>query len=383
MKILHAILISMIICFIYQQESFSNQLEFKSQDKIPVLDKEKNYPKEAPEIKAEEHFIRLETRKDILLGQDAHIYCVSNDRILIVNPEHGDVFIFDMKGKALFHFNQKGGMGYVFIKYALYDEANKEVFIVDESNRKIFVFTEEGTLKRTLHFPSSTDITEIYSFDNTSLLAFHEHQFGPVTQKQPYMFISKKDGKILSKLNITTNKANSRTIVTDKGWITNSNNHMGNCKFGQEFILSNMSCDTIYLLKQDKTLTPLFVQSPSVFSDSPLIASVGQVTDDFVLFNIYSYDLKASARGDNNRNNKMKQLLYEFKTDKFFEIKKLNFWAEKVDITQNTSVEMLYPFVLKEWLKRGYLNGKWKEIATKVDVNDNPVVRLVKIQKIK
>lgn len=377
MKILSAILISMTICFIYQQEGLSNKPEDKSQDKIPVLDKEKNYPKEVPEIKAEEHFICLETRKDILLGQDAHIYYVSDKRMLITNALNGDVFIFDMKGKALFHFNQKGGNGYSFLKYALYDEPNMEIYIVDIS-KKICVFSEAGALKRTLHLPSSTDITEIYNFDENSLLAFNEYQYGPIKEKQPYLFISKKDGKILSKLNITTNKATPKILITDKAWKGISNNFSGNCKFGNEFILANMSCDTIYLLKQDKSLTPIFVQTPSVFSEHPVVTMVGMKTDDFIIFSKYPYDLKSTKKLPPDGG--VKFLMYEFKTGQFYSMEKQKYWADKIDIPENTSVDLFYPYVLKVWLKRGYLKGKMKTVATKVDINDNPVVQILKFK---
>ena len=392
MKFLSFVLYSLFICLTINQESIAGNDNIKSRQKIPVLDKEKQYPKKSFDLEAEETYICLETSKDVLLDRDAHIYYVSDKRILITNALKGDVFIFDMDGKVLSHFNQKGGYGYVFLNYALYDEPNKEVFIADHISKKIVVFTEEGVLKRTLRLPSEMNITEIYNFDKNTLLAFHEHHSGRQTQEKPYLFISKEDGSILSRLNITTNKANPRVLMTGSFTSKNTysgtsyvskNNYSGSCKFGQNFILANMSCDTIYLLKQDKTLTRLFVQYPTVFSDSPVITSVGMVTDDFVIFSVFPYDLKEIRRNANKKqegNAPVKFLLYEYKTGQFFELEKRRYWAEKVDVPINTSVELMQPYALKAWLKRGYLKGELKEIATKVNITDNPVVKINKFK---
>ena len=387
-KCLAYVLISLPICLAISQKSIAGNDHTKKQKEIPIINKEAKYPEKSFEPETEEAYVCLEISKDILLDQDAHIYYVSDKRIMITNELKGDVFIFDMNGKAISHFNQKGGLGYAFLSYALYDEPNKEVFISDHHSKKIVVFTEEGAFKRALHLPLDMAIKEIYNFDENSLLAFHEHQHGSLTQKEPYVFISKKDGSILSRLNVTTNKANPRVLMTgtytDKNTYSTTvyvgmNNYSGSCKFGQDFILANMSCDTIYLLKQDKTLTPIFVQHPTVFSDSPVVTSVGMIANDFIIFSVFPYDLKEIRRNSDKKqegNAPVKFLLYEFKTCEFFELEKKRYWAEKVDVPANTSVALMPPYALKAWLKRGYLKGELKEIATKVNVTDNPVVRI-------
>jgi hypothetical protein len=390
MKILFAALITLLMCLAINKKSIARNEGADNQQKIPVIDKTKHYPKKAFEPEVEISYIPLETSKDILLDKDAHVYYVSDKRMLITNFLHGDVFIFDMNGKALSHFNEKGRDGYIFINYALYDELNKEVFIVDQISDKILVYSENGARKRILHLQGSLSIAEIYNFDANTLLAFHEHQSGPVIEKQPYIFISKKDGSILSRQNITTPKANPRVLVTRNGnsgsWYRIETNYSGNCKFGKEFILANMSCDTIYLLKQDKTVVPLFVQSPSVFSEPPIITSVGMKTDDFVTFYVFPYDLNKarkkneSGEKQNGSNTEVKKLMYEFKTGQFFELEKNEYTAEKVDVPANTSAELMYPWILKSWLERGKLKGELKKIATKVNATDNPVVRIAKFK---
>lgn len=379
------------MCLAISEKGIANEGGTKNKQNLPVIDKTKRYPKKAFDREVVETYIQLETRKDILLDGDAHLYYVSDKRMLIVNRQQGDVFIFDMNGKAISRFNEKGRDGYTMLDYALYDEPNKEVFIVDNISKKIFVFSEDGARKRTLHFPQSMQIIELCNFDENTMLAFHEHQYGSLVHKQPYFFISKKDGSIISRLNITTNKINPRRL-----YIFNSDNSItqhvittnasGNCKFGQEFILANMSCDTIYLLKKDKTLTPLFVQTPSVFSEPLLVPTVQMKTDDFVTFYIYPFDLKKVKReyesGEKPKGYSAegKHLMYEFKTGQFFELENNINTVDKCDVPAKTSVEVLHPYILKKWLENGRLKGKLKEIAKKVDVNDNPIIKIAKFK---
>jgi hypothetical protein len=385
MKNLLAALIPLLICLAISEKGISKNGDTKKQQNIPVIDKTKHYPKKALDPEVELTYILLETNKDVLLAQDAHVYYVSDKRMLITNALHGDVFIFDMDGKALSHFNEKGRDGYFILDYALYDEPNKEVFILDKASDKIYVYTENGARKRILNMPKSTSIAEIYNFDANTLLAFHEHHYGPLIEKQPYMFISKKDGSIISHLNITTNKANPRELrrTNENGSITAHiirSNYSGSCKFGQDFILANMSCDTIYLLKQDKTLIPLFVQSPTVFTEPPIITSVRMKTDDFITFSIYPYDLSNSAKKKGGSTKEIKDLMYEFKTGQFFELEKNKYTAEKVDVPANTSVELIPAWALKSWLEKGKLKGELKQIAQKVDISDNPVIEITKFK---
>lgn len=357
--------------------------ESKSQ-KIPILEKEKNYPKKTLEIAAEETFICLETRKDILLGQDAHIFYVSDKRILVGNKTKGDIFTFDMKGKVINHFNQKGGNGYFMLTFVMYDERNKEIFIADNVKKKIFVYSEEGTLKRTFHLPSTVSITEIYNFDDDTILAFHEHQYGQILEKHPYILISKNDGVIISRINIITDKVNPTVLVTEKSWIVTQNNFSGNVKFGQEFVLANRSSDTIYILKQDRSIIPIFVQKPSVFSDHSLITCVGMKTKDFVIFSVFPINNEKRSLSNSKSSNPdggVRYLIYEFKSDQFFELNNhRRYWNEKVDIPSNMSVDLLEPYVLKAWLKRGYLKGKMKNVAEKINISDNPVVEIIKFK---
>lgn len=365
-----------------------NEIKAQSnQNVIPIIDKNKSYPETDFVPETEVKYIPLETSKDVLLGRVAHIYYVSDSLILVTDWESGDVIFFDMNGRAVSYFNQKNGLGYNRISYAVYDEKNEEIFILDEVLGKIIVFNKEGTLKRSYRVPKNLNLVRIDNFSNNLLLAWHEHIMGPLTpeQRNPYVLISKEDGSIVSKLNIYLEKANPRYLMSGNICYTLGNTAMGNYKFGYEFYLNNMSLDTIFQLSQNKILTPVFTQHPSVFSDSDLRAGVVTVTDEFIVFSIYIYDLeeekKRSETGRTiNGKDRTKFVLYDKSTHQFYKLKGWKFVAYDIDAPKNVSARFLQPFDLINKLKLGVLKGEKKEIASKLKIDDNPVVEITKFK---
>jgi len=349
---------------------------------IPIIDKEKTFPMREYKPETDVFYVKLETNKEALLGGAARIFYVSDTTILVANKNRGEVFIFGIDGKMIKKFSVKGGLGVRLISYVVYDESNKEIFILDTTSRKIVVYNMQGNYLRTLRFPSDIIFVEISNFDNETLLAYHEHLYGPILQKQPYMLISKINGTVISKLNINLQKANSSVHIENSTWTRISTDHSGNCKFGNEFILANMSSDTIYLLKQDKTILPLFVQNPTVFSDPPKVVSVGMKTDEFITFAIYTFDVKSAARRETSGrfDTDARFVSYEFGTGRFYEHKSRGCWAEKAELPRNTGARFIYPFDLINKLKLGVLEGELKTIASNLRIDDNPIIKIIKVK---
>ncbi|TKG93930.1 6-bladed beta-propeller [Puteibacter caeruleilacunae] len=352
---------------------------------LPIFDKLKQYPEKSLQLIADTTYIPLETSANVLLDKGAHIYHVSDNHILITNWKIGDVFIFDMTGKCISHCNHKGGIGYKIISYAAYDEENKEVFILDKLSKKIHVFSDKGISLRTIACPANLNITKIFNYDNESLLVFHEYRYGTLKQKKPYMFLSKNNGEITSKLNITLSKANPTMLVSD-GVFTSTKTYSGNSKFGDEFILTSTSCDTIYRLSKDKKLTPLFVQTPSVFSEPPISTVISMKTDNMIVLATYRRsDLKNIHRMVQNGEKPpvgidVNNILYDFRSNQFFDCKNWRNEIEDIDIPKNMTIRLLQAHHLKAWLKRGILKGELKKIAVKIDIADNPIVRIIRFK---
>lgn len=365
------------------------QSEKKQDNQIPVLDKTKSYPSKKIEFDTEVTYVPLETSSDVLLGEQCRLRYVSDKKILFSDEYRGDVFIFDLLGNLYSSFNQKNGLGYTAITFVAYDELQEEVFILDYYKRKVFVFSEEGTLLRSFKTPPETYIAEIYNFDESTLLAFDENSFGSDDAIKPYLYLAKDDGKIKGYVAIDVKEVNPRQ-VTEK---TKNNASSGysfvhinpdNCKFGNDFILSNRSMDTVYLLKQDKSLTPLFTQNPSVHSDHPTASSVGMITNQFLRICVSSQDLKEVVKimkAGGNWNPKFKHFILDRNTGEFFkDADEGDFSVHKVDTPGEQSYDLMQAFNLINANNMGLLKGELKEIASKLDIGDNPVLKIEKIK---
>ncbi|WP_319229260.1 6-bladed beta-propeller [Draconibacterium orientale] len=374
-KHLYLLILSLFLCFAAIAQTSLNS--------IPVIDKEKSYPEYSGKLNIEERYIPLETSKYVLLGQDFRVYHVSVSLIMGVNWHLGDVVFFSMHGKVVSHFNKKGALGYNRIGYATYDNDAHELYIMDKVLRKIFVFTQQGELKRSFKMPKNLTFKRIENFNDKLLLAWHEHAMGPIEpeQQQPYVFLSKQDGSIVSKLNIHLKKANPRYLMSGNICYTLGNNEEGNCKFGSDFYLSNKSMDTIYHLTQSKVLTPVFSQKPSVFSDSHLIAGVVTVTDEIIVFSVYPFDLEEEKKRNEagisvNGKTRTKFLLYEKSSGRIYRLKNWNYVSNHLDAPVNTSLQVLQAYELVEKYKLGLLQGELKEVASQLKIDDNPVIKI-------
>lgn len=380
--ILHFIIISLCQGVIEENIATNNMGE---KSNLPVIYKEKSYSEFQYDLEVDIKYVPLETSRDILWGRGAHIYYISDSLILVTNWWNGDVIFFNMNGRAVSHFNQKNGLGYNRIDYAVYDNDSKEVFIMDKVLRKIVVFTREGVLKRSFKMPKNLTFARIENFNSNLLLAWHEHAMGPLEpeQRNPYVLISKKNGNIVSKLNIYLEEANPRYLMSGNTCYTLGNSAMGNCKFGNEFYLNNMSMDTIFLLDHDKILTPVFTQYPSVFSALDLRVGVVTVTNNFIVFSVYVYDLeeekKRSESGQSiNGKDRTKFVLFDKSTNQFYKLRKWQYVANDIDAPENTSVNVLQSYDLLEKYNLGILKGEIKDIASKRRIDDNPVIQITK-----
>ena len=356
---------------------------------LPVLDKTKSYPSKKLDFETDVTYVPLETSNDILLDAACRLRYVSNEKIVLSDEIRGDVFIFDKDGKIYSSFNQKGGLGYTFVTFVAYDEKKDELFILDCISNKIFVFSENGALLRSFKTPKNTHIVEIYNFDDNTLVALDEDINGSDEWIEPYIYIAKDDGKIIDHVDIKVGKVNPirmEGIGKDGAsslWIT----HYGipdNCKFGNEFILANRSMDTVYLLKQDKTLIPLFRQIPSVYSEHPTAASVGMITDQFLKICVSSYDVKEAlkiTKSGKRWRPKYKQFILNRETGDFFrDPDKGKFSVHKVDTPKNQHYSLMQAINLVNANKKGLLKGELKEIASKLNIGDNPVLKIEKFK---
>ena len=216
-----------------------------------------------------------------------------------------------------------------------------------------------------------------------------------INQKTPYVFLSKEDGSVVSRVDVSFPKRipedrHYTEIENGRGRQTFSVSTTNLIKQGQEFIIADRSSDTIYLLTQDKKLTPLFVRTPSVFDTKKIIyLSVHFKTDRYIYFGTSSYDftkvverLKAGEAYGHLFTSR--SLVYDLHTGEIFTpVRSPRSFVG--DVPENTMVHWYSADRLIGMLESGHFRdeSKLKEIAQAIKEEKeevNPVVLLTKFR---
>ena len=376
---------------------------------IITIDFSRNMPeKVVKEIVDDVKFIVLETTDEVLIEALPRIAYVSQDLVMLYNTGEGSIYTFNHEGKIMSNFNRtgQGPMEYNSITGLTYDEINKEIYVVDDRRRRrMQVYSETGQYKRTLPFPDNMEFEDIFSFDDELLLVHDTYGIGIVgldldrgqeANAKPYVFLSKKDGSIAGYVDITLSQriSTSFAIGSDPSSQYVRVSRYSTCgiiKNGPDFLLADIASDTVYLLTRDKKPTPLIVRKPSVHDTNPQeLLGVTFRTDNLLLIS------KWVNERNRNRSNTL-FFTYDFSDHRFYKVKDYNtiFPNDQFLTTvehssygdcgcdyndKGTIVNVRQAFALKEQLEEGVLKGKLKDIAMKLDAEDNPVLVIIKMK---
>lgn len=214
-------LILLTLFFLMGCQVKSPQLETAS---LPVIDFSKNYPKKEICLQdiADSEYIPLETVDSVLMGNRLVLSYVSDKYILIHEPIRGNIFVFNRNGKIYSHFNHKGqsGQEYPWIGDAgtILDEKNEEIFVCSQS---IQVYSLNGEYKRTLKINTILSHSKVFNLDDKSLLVYDDviidRGLEDKTKNDPYRLVSKKDGSLISILDIHfPQRYSTRILQTNK-----------------------------------------------------------------------------------------------------------------------------------------------------------------------
>ena len=285
----------LICCFL----SYACNPKTTSFQGLPVIDLTKEYPEK--DFSADDNdieYVLLETTPEVSVDQYFFVKHVSDNRIVVTNYFKGDIFIFDRDGKIVSYFNHQGnsGIDYRSLTQIFLDESKNEILVVDAISKRFLVYSTNGKFLREFRPPANSDFSEMYNFDDQTLLAYYRPNptldADDIDQKIPYVFLSKEDGSIVSRVDISLPKRIPEHIhrfPSGEGQLRMGSNNMLQC--AQEYVIADMSSDTVYLLTQDKKLTPLFVRTPSVFATgTPIYLSADCKTDRYLFFRTSAYD---------------------------------------------------------------------------------------------
>ncbi len=361
----------------------------KKQSGTPIVDVTKSYPTKEIVIQdiADVKYVPLETRDDVLIAENHRECTISPDSLLVGNYQEGSVFLFDGNGKILSKFNHKGASDkeYQEIWGIYYDNKAKEIIIFDYPFKYQFqIYDINGKYKRTLPIAKKYSLksSEIINFNNKALLChngINHFKAKSDTSKnkihQPFLLLSKKDGKELGRLPIKYPKRVSSAIIKrfeGGGMSVRTTNLTSIVKKREGIICSDISKDTIFLYTPNKQLKPLVIRTPEVakMNENRLsFLQVIQITPKYIFGEI------VAKRPDEKDSFPKRTIGIDRATNKIFECNvKNNNLNLNLDSRWLTNNSILYGAdFLKELLEKDKLKDKLKTIVENLKDDDNPV----------
>lgn len=362
------------------------------------IDITKTYPAKRVRLQeiADIEYIQLEKKENIIPDR---IRYLSDSIIIACEYKHGDIIIFSGNGKFISKFNKKGRGGgeYQSIGSIAYSPEDRELFITDYLLlHRIQVYSIDGLYRRTLNHPPGSWITSIYSFDSETLLAYEDPDANARKKDNeiftPYLFISKKNGSIVSKVNISFKKEDRISAIRVKS-IDKYNNfrisitQTNIIKSNGNYIIGDLSVDTIFMVKNDKSITPIVVKNTGNDPDPNLLPFLVYKNDKYSFFSIVDFNFNLDTLTNlNNPKIDSRFLLYNASDGQINEITLYNEDYPENDINIDGIGELsqkgyaaysIEAYKLVDAYKEENLKGELKAIASKLTDDDNRI--LVKI----
>ena len=336
-------------------------------------------------------YIALETNDDFI--NQGFVQSIGQKIIVVKNGiNDGDIFIYKRKtGEAIRKFNHKGqgAEEYVAISGIVLDEDKYEMFVTDNVTRRMLVYNLDGKYLRSFKFQKNAMYKKIYNFDKQNLICYN---FSSSNDGQSFAIISKQDGSITQEIQIPFEEIKSIYI-----FLRDEANDMtyGAAPYiypiipvpNNNWILVEPSSDTIYSYSSEYEMKPFLTRVPSIQSMNPevfLLPSV--VTDRYCFMEIVKKEYSFST----GKGFPSTFLMYDRQEKSIF-----RYTVNNADYSYKNIVNMVLspessevafyhkiePSGLVDSYKKGDLKGKLKEIASKLDPEDNPVIMLIKHKK--
>ena len=375
------------------------QSSVKPSDSLITVDVTKtDYPKKDLALQdfMDVEYVALETNDEFL--NQGIILDIGKKFILVRNwVRDGNIFIYDRNGKAIRKINRRGqgGEEYTDVYRATLDESNDEIFVSDFGGSKILVYDLNGNYKRSLKHKGGNRIgtnwySEVFNYDKDNLICYDEFN-----KDIAFVLISKQDGSITKeikipfqkKIEVSSTKSGSETMVfkTGPGEFRHIIPYKGN------WILLEVSSDTVYSLLPDYSLRPLIVRTPPVQSMNPEVVLIFGVMSDRYYF---METIKNEYNWDKNVGFPKTRMVYDKQGNSIFNYYVYNKgdYTDKVTVIEDMSVsksgnneidswQTLKTSQLVEEYKNGQLQGQLKEVAAGLKEDDNPVIMLFKYKK--
>jgi hypothetical protein len=349
-------------------------------------------------------YIALETNNEFV--NQGLVMDIGERFILVKNRlNDGNIFVYDRSGKALRKINHRGqGPGeYTGIRTITLDEDNGEMFVNDTNLRKMFVYDLYGKFKRSfnqqegfgsyklnnIEIREYAFYSEVLNYDKNNLLCYDE-----IDNKRTCILISKQDGNITKEFLIPFKEKKSLTQQQLNGDAVYSQSAVPRpyriTPYNGNYILLELSSDTVYELLPDYNMRPFIVRTPPIESMNPEIMLVFRLVSEHYLFmetikNVFDFDRKEGFPKSYlmyDKHNKTFSGYTVYNSD--FSTKK-EVYMVGFSPVKNHNIAAYYPLganQLVESHKKGELKeGKLKELSSNLDEEDNPVIMILKHKK--
>lgn len=335
-------------------------------------------------------YVPLETSDEFL--SQGRISYVGENIIVAANKRQGDILLFDRAtGKGIRKINHKGfgPEEYIMPYNVILFEDKNEMFVNDGPTSKIQVYDLEGNYKRTIKYKQGALVSLLIDFNDDYFLS--QNVFDPIMQDagETFIYLSKKDGtmtdiKVPYQKRLSVIMAKVFPDGSTQGAFPENSDFID--PFQDGWLLTEPSADTIYFYKPDRSLKPFIVRTPSVQTMSPeVFLFPGVLTDDYYFMQSVTkeYDF------DKNEGMPSTPLVYDVAEQKIYKYTVHN--ADYEDREENLSKQNVNNKIafyqalpadeLIEAQEDGKLKGKLSDIAAHLDIEDNPVVMIVKPKK--
>ena len=364
---------------------------------LPVLDLQKKYPKKTVDLQdiADVEYIVLETHDEGLVTGALNTI-ITDSLIITYSGLKDDILFFQRNGKFFHSFNRKGnsGMEYAIISDLRINDSLKEVYINDNLQKKIQVYSYEGDYKRTIRFNDKTyRMGSLFNYNNEYLFVEDwynvDYEGNPPTNPQPYYKVS-LENETMTRLPLIVNQRTRDRQC----WYNDETGETGIIGvslspityINDELIIADYALDTVYTYRDDK-LRPIAVRKNQFKENGILwITTLDIVTDKYYIWQSVEKDFKKMALPD-------KKFIQDKQTGACLEIKFTDCNITDIDfefrhrmsandftVPQNHALQYYPAENLIELNEAGKLQGKLKEIASKLTFDDNPVLMLAKFK---
>ena len=366
----------------------------QSTDDFITVDVTKSYPKKELILQdfMDVEYIPLETNDEFVT--QSHVQAIGKTVIIVRNRNRdGDIFIFDRTTGAGIKKINRRGQGpeeYGTVQTMYLDEDKNEMFVNDAyDSRKFLIYDFDGNYKRCIEFKEGYMYEFFYAYDSDNLIS-NDYKFSMDSEKksESFFILSKQDGSIVKHIEIPIKQQKLAQVRV--GNMSASFLFFPVIRQSGNWILTSSSSDTIFRYLPDHTMTPFIVRTPFIHSMNPEeFLFPGVLTDRYYFTVSIKKEFMPEAEADDYwplpRN-----LMYDNQEKRIYEYTVYNndFNKRIVDMYKRPVNEeiafwdILEAYELVEAYEKGEIkDGKLKEIASKMDAEDNPVIMIARHKK--